>query len=318
LLVSWELDPEVAQALVPVFEQLGGVTLPPVGDYLTRRQLIEGLMGAVIGGLPAAGKVDVSAFTAAAPDGADVPLRLYAAAAARGGALVLYIHGGGMIMGSVELYDPVLRFLASSSGVALLAVDYRVAPEHPHPVPVEDCYAALRWAAEHADELGFDPSRLAVAGDSAGGGLAAATALLARDRGGPALARQILVYPMLDDRNVTPPDTSPAVLLWTYEDNATGWGALLGEATGGENVSPYAAPARASDLADLPAAYVMVGDMDIFRDEDIAYAARLSAAGVPTELHVHPGAPHAFDFLAYGSSIAQRAYADELRVLQSL
>ena len=153
---------------------------------------------------------------------------------------------------------------------------------------------------------------------TAPGGLAAATALVTRDRGGPALARQILVYPMLDDRNVSAPSPAPGVLLWTYEDNATGWGALLGEAAGGENVSAYAAPARARDLAGLPPAYIMVGDMDIFRDEDIAYAARLSAAGVPTELHVHPGAPHAFDFLAYGSTIAKRAFADELRVLQSL
>jgi acetyl esterase/lipase len=280
--------------------------------------MIESLMGAFMGALPASDGVVVTDHETTATDGTRIPMRLYKAPGTAGGGLVVYVHGGGMIMGSVALYDPVLRFLADGSGTALLAVDYRVAPEHPHPTPVEDCYAALVWAAEHAAGLGFDPARIAIAGDSGGGGLAAATALLARDRGGPALARQVLIYPMLDDRNVTAPADGPAVLMWSYEDNATGWGALLGDAAGAENVSPYAAPARAADLAGLPAAYVMVGGLDIFRDEDIAYASRLVAAGVPTELHVHPGGVHAFDFLAFSSSLAQRAYADELRVLGSI
>src|SRR5580700_1036088 len=143
-------------------------------------------------------------FHTAAVDGADVLLRWYATDDATLGPAVLYLHGGGMISGSVAIYDgPVSRYV-SDSGVSMLAVDYRLAPEHPYPVPVEDCYAGLRWLAEHADELGVDPARIAVVGDSAGGGLAAAVALLARDQGGPDLAAQILIYPMLDDRNTTP------------------------------------------------------------------------------------------------------------------
>jgi acetyl esterase/lipase len=155
-------------------------------------------------------------------------------------------------------------------------------------------------------------------GDSGGGGLAAAAALMARARGGPAIARQILIFPMLDDRNtVLDPELAPFAL-WTYDDNATGWGALLGDATGGPDVAPYAAPARVVDPAGLPAAYIEVGQLDIFRDEDIAYAQRLSSAGVDVEFHLHPGVPHEFETLAPDSGVARRAIADRIRVLASL
>ncbi|HNM93171.1 MAG TPA: alpha/beta hydrolase fold domain-containing protein, partial [Mycobacterium sp.] len=155
--------------------------------------------------------------------------------------------------------------------------------------------------------------------DSAGGGLAAGVALLARDRGGPALALQLLIYPMLDDRTRTPsPELAPEFLTWNYEDNLTGWTALLGAAAGGDDVPVYAAPARAADLAGLPPAYLDVGDLDIFRDEDIDYARRLSAAGVATELHVHPGCPHAFEGLAPGADVSRRVIADRVRRLRSL
>jgi acetyl esterase/lipase len=198
----------------------------------------------------------------------------------------------------------------------MLAVDYRLAPEHPHPVPVEDAYLGLRWLHEHAAELGVDPARIAVMGDSAGGGLAAAVALLARDRHGPALARQILVFPMLDDRTAPDPELAPFAT-WGYEDNLTAWTALLGEQVGGPGVSPYAAPARAADLAGLPPAYVEVGQLDVFRDEDLAYAQRLSAAGVDVEFHLHPGAPHEFDTYGWDTAVARRALADRHRVLGS-
>jgi acetyl esterase/lipase len=201
-------------------------------------------------------------------------------------------------------------------------VDYRIAPEHPHPTPVEDCYAALRWLAEGAATLGVDPARIGVMGDSAGGGLAAGVCLLARDRGGPPVAAQLLIYPMLDDRTHTPDPALLPFLTWSYDDNITGWAALLGDkaridGAGTGAVSPYAAPARATDLTGLPDTYIDVGDLDIFRDEDITYARRLSDAGVPTELHLHPGCPHAFEALARRADVSQRAIGDRVRRLRA-
>ena len=155
-------------------------------------------------------------------------------------------------------------------------------------------------------------------GDSAGGCLAAGVALLARDRSGPALAQQLLIFPMLDDRNIEPDPQLLPFLTWTYDDNATGWGALLGEKAGSAEVSPYAAPARAQDLSGLPAAYIDVGDLDIFRDEDLLYARRLMAAGVPTEFHLHPGCPHLFEAFAPAADVSRRAIGDRVRRLKSV
>jgi acetyl esterase/lipase len=214
------------------------------------------------------------------------------------------------------MYDAAVRGYVAASGVPMLMVDYRVAPEHSGSGPVEDCYAALCWLAEHGGELGADPARLAVAGDSAGGGLAVGVSLMARDRGGPALALQLLIYPMLDDRTTTPdPELPPEFLTWTYEDNVTGWGALRGDRA---ELSVYAAPARAEDLTGLPPTYLDTGDLDIFRAEDVDYARRLSAAGVPTELHVHPGCPHAFEGLAPDADVSRRVVADRVRRLRAL
>jgi acetyl esterase/lipase len=224
---------------------------------------------------------------------------------------VYWMHGGGMVMGDnrtnglVQVLDLVAEF-----GLAVVSVDYRLAPETPHPGPVEDCYGGLEWTAEHAQELGIDVGKLIVAGRSAGGGLAAATALLARDRGGPALYAQMLLCPMLDDRN----DTVSARQMngrgiWDREANAFGWGCLLGDAAGGPDVPPYAAPARATDLSGLPPAYIDVGTAETFRDEDITYATRIAQAGGIVELHVWPGGFHSFDGFAPHSKLAHRAVA---------
>jgi len=211
----------------------------------------------------------------------------------------------------------VARYVADSR-VPMLSVDYRLAPEYPHPTPVEDCYAGLLWLSEHAAELAVDPARIAVMGDSAGGGLAAAVALLARDRGGPALARQILIYPMLDDRTTTPDPEIAPFAVWSYDDNRTGWGALLGNAVGGPDVPSYAASARATDASSLPKTYLEVGQLDIFRDEDLAYAQRLSRAGVEVEFHLWPGVPHEFETYAFDTDVARRSRAARLRVLTAL
>jgi acetyl esterase/lipase len=250
-------------------------------------------------------------------DGAEITGRWYEPPGERApGAAVLYLHGGGMIMGSVAGYDRLVAGYVAGSGVPFLSVDYRLAPEHPHPTPVEDSHAGLAWLHEHADELRVDPRRLAIMGDSGGGGLAAGAALLARDRG-PALARQILVYPMLDDRTTVADPALVPFAAWSYDDNYTGWHALLGDAVGGADVPAAAAPARATDLRGLPPTYVDTGDLDIFRDECLEYARRIAATGTNVELHVHPGCPHGFDRTP-GLPIGERAFADRLRVLRAL
>jgi acetyl esterase/lipase len=269
-----------------------------VGDIATRRTN-SGLLFEVVSqraGIPVQ-PVKVSHHEASADDGHRIALRLYRPDRQREGPLVVDIHGGGMITETPDQYEALFRDLSARAELAVLAPDYRLAPERPDPAPVEDCYATIRWAAAHATELGIDPARIAVMGGSAGGGLAAGVTLLARDRGGPAIARQLLVYPMLDRTRAADPQMAHA-LLWSVEDNVTGWDALLGGPDETDNVSIYAAPARATDLSDLPPAYIDVGGLDLFRDEDVAYATLLARSGVPTELHVLPGVPHAFDILA--------------------
>ncbi len=205
------------------------------------------------------------------------------------------IHGGGMVMDDRFADLPRLVALIEEFGFVAATVEYRLAPEHPHPAPLEDCYAGLVWFAA---AVGLD--RLVVAGGSAGGGLAAGCALLARDRGGPALAGQLLLCPMLDDRTAV--DVPGAV--WSRESNDFGWRSLLAGQT-----SPYAAPARMPDLSGLPPAFVEVGGAEIFRDEDVAYAQRLAQAGVPAELHVWADAHHGFDRFAPDAEVTRAALA---------
>jgi acetyl esterase/lipase len=316
--VTFALDPAVAKALEPMAAAMADAVPPPVGDVDSRRPVLDAIMAQTAAAQPMPTDVKTTDFHATAADGADVLLRWYVKEGGSAGPAVLYLHGGGMISGSVAVYDgPISRYV-SSSGAPMLAVEYRLAPEHPHPAPVEDCYSGLQWLAEHAAELVVDPARIAVMGDSAGGGMAAAVALMSRDRGGPALAHQILIYPMLDDRNTSPDPEIVPFAVWSYDDNITGWGALLGDAVGGASVSPYAAPARAIDLSGLPPCYLEVGQLDIFRDEDLDYAQRLSGAGVTVEFHLRPGVPHEFETYAHDTDIARRSVADRLRVLSMI
>jgi len=222
-----------------------------------------------------------------------------------------WIHGGGYVMGDIEQDDRLMKQLVNRIGCVAVSVNYRLAPEHPFPAPVEDCYAGLKWLFAHAPELGVDPSRIAIGGASGGGGLAAGLALLVRDRGEMRVAFQLLIYPMIDDRNVTP--ASHAITdsrMWNREANRLGWRAYLGRDGGGADVSPYAAAARAADLTNLPPAYIPVGALDLFVDENIEYAQRLIQAGVPTELHVYPGAFHGFDLFAPSAKVSKQFKAD--------
>lgn len=242
------------------------------------------------------------------PTGATTPL-----------AAIYTIHGGGMIGGNRLVGLDSLLDVAQELRLVLVSVEYRLAPEHPHPAPVEDCYAGLVWTAEHAAELGIDPARILVAGGSAGGGLAAAVALLSRDREGPALVGQILMCPMLDDRNDTPSSLQMAGLgIWDHAANEIGWTALLGDRRGGPDVSPYAAPARATDLSGLPPAFIDVGSAETFRDEDVAYATRIWQAGGQAELHVWPGGFHGFEGIVPHAAISQDAGVPRMRWLRRI
>ena len=245
--------------------------------------------------------IDVSVFH---------PAQLHHAQPHAAGPGILYLHGGGMIFGNrfggVGAYLPFV----ASHGTVVVAVEYRLAPEHPDPIPLEDCFAALAWVAANAGDLGIDPARLIVAGQSAGAGLAAGVVLLARDRGGPAIAAQLLVSPMLDDRN----DTVSAhqidgVGVWDRTSNETGWTALLGARRGGDAVADASAPGRARDLGGLAPAFLSVGSGEVFRDETVAYASRIWACGGVAELHVWPGGFHGFENFAPAAGLSRAAAA---------
>ncbi len=242
-----------------------------------------------------------------APAGHELLVRIYRPVDAEGELpAILHVHGGGYVVGSVTTNHLSNIELALSTSALILSVDYRLAPETVAPGAVEDCYAALQWLHDSAEQLGIDRARIAVRGESAGGGLAAALALLARDRGGPAIAHQNLIYPMLDDRTcITRLPEHLGAFVWTPQANSFGWRSLLGQEPGSADISPYAAPARAEDLAGLPPAFICVGALDLFLVEDMDYARRLIEAGVAAELHVYPGAYHGFDVLQDAPPVQQ-------------
>lgn len=253
------------------------------------------------------------------PEGApNVRVRVYAPAS-RSTILpgLVWMHGGGFVAGSFLHSEHTVQALVEQVGCVAVSVDYRLAPEHPFPAGLEDCYAALRWLAASAQELGVDPERIAIGGESAGGGLAAALALLSRDRGEIRVVFQSLTYPMLDDRASTPSSrdiTDPRVP--NRQGIGASWRRYLHAEPGSEGVSPYAAPARATDLAGLPPAYIAVGTMDLFRDDNIAYAQRLAQAMVPVELHVYPGAFHGSELMVPWAAISQQLVQERIGTLK--
>jgi len=238
-----------------------------------------------------------------------VGVRLYRPVGAQGpGPALLWIHGGGYVIGRAVQDEALCRRFASVLGATVASVDYRLAPEYPYPTPVEDCYSALTWLAGLP---AVDPKRVAIGGASAGGGLAAALAFVARDRGEVPVAAQLLVYPMLDDRSADRTDVDDSGhRLWSQSSNRFGWDAYLGDAD--RNV---AVPARRKDLHELPPAWMGVGTLDLFHDEDLAYAGRLNAAGVPCEVEVVPGAFHGFDALAAKAQVSQSFFDSQCGML---
>ncbi len=275
------------ETLPAIREALAQLPVPELSDAVTRTDHEVAGSGGVV--------VRVHRPVGAAPDAA-LPC-------------VYWMHGGGLVLGSYLGEDARFDSWCSTHRCVGVSVEYRLAPETPYPGPLEDCYAGLRWVHEHAAQLGVDPGRIGIGGASAGAGLAAGLALLARDRGEVPVQFQLLVYPMLDDRQITPSSTWPDPI-WPPSANTYGWTAYLGAAKGGPDVAGYAAPARATDLSGLPPTLISVGAIDGFSDEDIDYAVRLRHAGVPVELHVYPGMPHGFDSLLPFLPLSQRAVAD--------
>lgn len=232
---------------------------------------------------------------------------------------VLWIHGGGMVLGEVAMDDFNCAAMALAHGVCVASVDYRLAPEHPYPAPLHDCFAALQWFASGGSGADVDPARIVIGGASAGGGLAAGVALMARDRGGPALAGQLLVYPMIDDTNTTQSSIDITdSRVWNRGANLAGWGAYLSGLDEGAEVPIYAAPSRAADLAGLPPAFINVGVHDMFLDEDIAYARALTADGVDVELRVYPQAFHGSNAMVADSPISMRWAEDQQAAMARL
>ncbi|HLI08762.1 MAG TPA: alpha/beta hydrolase [Ktedonobacteraceae bacterium] len=308
------VDPE----LVAMLDTFPTLTLTTEALPLIRASFAE-MMTNMSVNLPAFPDISVSERYVPGAEGApDVRVLVYLPTnVAKPLPALLWIHGGGYVIGSAEGEDLGVKGIVSAVGCAAVSVDYRLAPETPHPGPVEDCYAALQWLYTHAEELGVDAARIAIGGASAGGGLTAALALLTRDRGEVPLIFQLLIFPMLDDRTVTVTEPHPYTgeFIWTPEANRFGWSALLGQEPGGPDVSPYAAAARAEHLEGLPPTFISVGALDLFLEEDLEYARRLMRAGVPTELHVYPGAFHGFNMVA-DAKVSQMAVRDQMDALR--
>ncbi|MGG1676708.1 alpha/beta hydrolase [Neobacillus sp. NRS-1170] len=224
---------------------------------------------------------------------------------------LLWIHGGGYVLGIPEGDDILCQRFVTEANCVVVSVDYRLAPEHPYPAGLEDCYAVLKWFSEHASELGVDSSRIGAAGASAGGGLTVALTLLARDRKGPELCFQMPLYPMIDDRNNSPSSIEiTGNMVWNHDLNQKGWTMYLNGENGTDHVSKYAAPARATDLSGLPYTYTCVGQLDPFRDETLDYVTRLCRAGVDVEFHLYPGCYHGFEGVVPTAAVSQRALTE--------
>jgi len=311
------VDPEVLQAL--------GINRANVqgGDFHSNEEILEFRAGydqdieQTMASLPPVEGVDIQEETLESFDGSTIKTRIYRPSGAVGALpLLLWIHGGGYVVGRAVQDDAIVCNHVKNLNCVAVSVDYRLAPEFPFPAALEDCYSTLKWAFDKASELGMDPTRIAVYGVSAGGGLAAGLTQIARDRGEVPIIFQVLAYPMLDDRNVVKiadPDHEP--LLWTSVKNRAAWNAYLGQEPGTETTPQYAAPVRSENLEGLPPAYIYVGQLDHFLGEDVEYAHRLMKAGVQTELHVYKNSPHGFNFFAPNTDESRRCNVGSLAAL---
>ena len=307
------IDPELA-AIVDLLPKMDLV------DPVAARQAFEAMLAGITFDIPGIETLDIEdRMVPGHEDDPDVSVRVYRPKALAAGTRVpgvVMIHGGGFVIGSVELEHAGAAQMAISTGAVVVSVDYRLAPEHPYPAGLHDCYAALTHLHDEADALGVDRERVALAGTSAGGGLAAATALLARDRGGPAVCFQLLHIPELDDRLQTASMQSFVDSpMWNRPLAVQSWQAYLGPLYGAADVPAYAAPARAADLSGLPPAYISTAENDPLRDEGIMYAQRLLQAGVSVELHQFPGTFHG-SMVVTTAAVSRRAHRESTLVLR--
>jgi acetyl esterase/lipase len=306
------IDPESLVPLDALLEVMpGGFNAIP--DIVARRAAVQQIFAM----LPVVENPDVvkEDRTVPGPGGdPDITIRIYRPVNASDALPGIYfIHGGGMVLGDIAGEDATAVMLCAEIGAVVVSVEYRLAPEHPHPAPVEDCYAGLVWTADNAAALGIDPDRMTIYGGSAGGGLALGTALLARDRQGPALRFVMPIYPMIDDTNTTASSHEITdVGIWDRAGNVEAWQWYLG----GKPADQYAAPTRAADVSGLPSTYIDVGTVDLFRDEDIAFAQRLMQAGVACELHVNPGSYHGSETFAPDAALSRRIWATRIAALR--
>ena len=298
-LALWPLQPLTADTLTQrrsdLVKVIGAVPQPDLPDITADEVRVESAFGAK--------PIRVLAYR---PVKTDAPLPT-----------ILHVHGGGFVAGAPEMKDVENRLLASELKCAIYSVDYRLAPEAPHPAPLEDIYSVFAWLHRNAGRLELDPDCIGIKGESGGGGFAAAAALYARDHQGPKFAFQHLIYPMIDDLTAVRKDLHPHVgeFVWTQAHNYFGWRSLLGKEPGSADVSPYAAASRAKDVSGLPPTYISVGGLDLFLQENMTYADRLSRAGVPVEIHVYPRAYHGF-YRATNARVTKQAEHDSREALR--
>ena len=317
--MSFTVDPEFAAMSAAVLS-LRPASSPVVGDVQTRRKdFLSHFKPLLLANFPRLSTVHSMDYWTKATDGHHIPLRWYFKPGFSPGSAILFIHSGGLILGDTPTFDGLVEEYVDKSGVPFLSVEYRLAPEHKYPKALEDVFAGLVWLHAHAAELGVDPDRIGVHGESAGGGLAAALAIHARDMQGPPIAKQILIYPMLDDRNIRAEKAMKPFLVWSEADNETGWNAYLGETKrGSPSVPPTAAAGRLENATNLPPLYIEVGVLDLFRNEAIEYMKKHLQAGVTAEFHLWPGVPHGFEWFSPKGKIASASMKARTQAAQSI
>ncbi|KAI1018063.1 hypothetical protein LB504_003812 [Fusarium proliferatum] len=321
--MTLQYDPEFWSVLKPLVHTLSKREPLCLDNIKTGREAREAGMRVLFERLDTFPDVDQTSYQVETLDGYTISVLALKPSVARAdpGPCLLHFHGGGMILGSAEIQAKPLAQLVSMTEVPVFSVNYRLAPEFKGTIPVQDGYAALLWLHSEAKQFNINPTRIGVIGESAGGGIAAGVALMARDkRLNPGLAKQILLYPMIDDRNMVANEAMEPLAFWKTADNATAWSALLGDEAGKPEacISYYSAPARAPSLAGLPPTYIDVGGLDIFLKENIKYATKLLAENIPTELHVYPGLPHGFEMIAPNITAAKKANENRYRAILSI